>query len=273
VIRGIADALLASLRLQKCERQQVESALATAYRTVRTRVNNFQKTNPAAWTKQGLSRTLSGRREAVSAAPAKSPLETYMLKLCVCVCVCVCVCAAWFAGQKLRLRMSQLKKIGGAGELISRAKAKTAAWTLLADPTLLVLVNFLMSRDAHDFHSDDDEESLGTDGRVKVTLRHTFRSQCATDILRELDASGVSEASPRQSDREGTELSVSKAVKLLLLVELEPLYRKEVVSIVAARRKRKTELPSEQDDFVEQTDNRLVTSYISDIEAVPAELI
>jgi hypothetical protein len=86
-------------------------------------------------------------------------------------------------------------------------------------------------------------------------------------ILRELDASGVSEASPRQSDREGTELSVSKAVKLLLVVELEPLYRKEVVSVIAARRKK---LPSEQDDVVEQTDNRLVTSYMSDTEAVPA---
>ena len=66
IINSIADTLLGSLRLQKCAKKQVETAVATSFRTIRTRVNKFQKTNPAEWNKHGLHRTFSGRRNAVS---------------------------------------------------------------------------------------------------------------------------------------------------------------------------------------------------------------
>jgi hypothetical protein len=94
IISSIADALLGSLRLQKCAKKQVETAVATSFRTIRTRVNKFQKTNPAEWNKQGLHRTFSGRRNAVSPQlqSAAADQETCSLRGRVYVCARVRDC-------------------------------------------------------------------------------------------------------------------------------------------------------------------------------------
>lgn len=66
IIEGITTALIVTPRLQSIDRTLLQEAVATTYRTVRTRINNFGKTRPTEWSQQGLERTLNGRRDAVS---------------------------------------------------------------------------------------------------------------------------------------------------------------------------------------------------------------
>ena len=165
------------------------------------------------------------------------------------MCACASLC------QKVKGRILQLKSLGGALELITRSKTLSAAWDSkqVSESTLAVLIDFLISWDGTDFHSDEDEEELGhMQPRVKVTLKHTFRSQLATDIVRELDAG----TPVMRSLRSGTELSVSKAVKLMQCEHLRPLFDEETVSKIAEQRKRKQkdlEPRTLDDDVVEES--------------------
>jgi len=149
--------------------------------------------------------------------------------------------------QKRESRARQLHALGAA-QLVARMQSR---YPELVESSLRVLINFLVGREGSDFQSDEDEET--EQGRCfKVTLQHTFRTQLAHDILHGLDRV----ASPPACHRSGTALSVNKAVKLLQIVRVELLYHKELVSAIAARRKRKHE--DELIQLVEQ-ENRPVS--------------
>lgn len=143
----------------------------------------------------------------------------------------------------------QLQKIGCAALIAGKSEKGPSMWSSFTDATLQLLIKFLISEGAVDFHSDDGEE----DGD-KVVLQHSFRSQLATDIVRELDESRGAGPIAKYSHRTGIQLSVSKAVKLLKFTDLSPLYQEEVVSTIAAQRKRPAVL-----DVVRDRENREVT--------------
>jgi hypothetical protein len=134
---------------------------------------------------------------------------------------------------------------------------------------LAFLVNFFASEDGLDFHSDEDTPTAAVDpvaleqGEAapaaaqrtlhrfaeRVVLKHTFRSQLATDILHALDAaSGVRRGAP--SSELGVDLSVRMATKLQKRPDLRELVDEEKVNAVAAKAKAKANKKRRSNDQV-----------------------
>lgn len=158
--------------------------------------------------------------------------DEILISLGLPVCACVCV-------QKLKGRLRCLKQIGGAAQLIIRAQSRGAAWAQGAGPELEKQIDFLVSLDASEFHSDEnDEEEEQAGHSVRVTLQHTFRSQMAGDIVHALDEGRVP---VRESTRPGCELSAAKAARLLQphYAAYAQLFQADIIHAIAALKKRK----------------------------------
>jgi hypothetical protein len=166
--------------------------------------------------------------------------------------VCVHVAAR---GQKHKVRRGNLARIGGASVLVEQWNVSGME---VPDDQLAVLVDFLASQDGLDFHSDEDtptaavapgalkegEAALAGVQRTwyrpeeRVVLKHTFRSELATDILHALDqASGIRGGA--LSSEFGANLSVRMATKLQKRPDLSMLIDEKKVNAVAAKASKK----------------------------------
>jgi hypothetical protein len=164
--------------------------------------------------------------------------------------------------------------LGGGAALVQQATAQQKQWAAgHAHLSLSHLLDFLVSHDGLDFHSDETDvedevvpvgaagpciwpaggagepemqlaaEALAREPRTpykavrRMALAHSFRSQLAADMLHELD-SGVPRAHSSR-DRVGAALSVRMAHALLKRPDLTSLVDQDQVEAVAASKKRK----------------------------------
>jgi hypothetical protein len=178
-----------------------------------------------------------------------------------------------------------LLSLGGGAGLVQQATAQHTQWAAEhADLPLSHLLDFLVSHDGLDFHSDetdieDDVVPMATGagpalwpaGRAgepellqpgaeapaqeprtpykvirRIALAHSFRSQLAADLLHELD-SGVAHAHLSRH-RVGAALSVRMAHALLKRPDLTSLVLQDQVEAVAASKKRKGPGHAQADD-------------------------
>jgi len=158
------------------------------------------------------------------------------------------VCACFF--QKLKRRRARLSQLGGATKFVA-ASAVSTEWCSCASPSVAEaelprLLDFLVSHDGLDFHSDEDDVQLETsqvsepDGGAAAvptitTLAHSFRSPLAATMLRSLDE--PAQLPPLRSDCVGALLSVRMAVVLQQRPDLASLINKSHVDLVAQGKK------------------------------------
>jgi hypothetical protein len=166
-------------------------------------------------------------------------------------------CCEFRLAQKLQTRKAYLLDVGGATELVQRLQLSGSSSWATSDTVqkLVPLVDFLVSHEGLDFHSDEEDPTqkpgalaLPT-GRFTHVLTHTFRSQLAADILHALAAD---RRELQSSDKPGVALSVRMANKLVHRDDIQVLLNGEHIKQVAAQsKKRARESTITQDEAVE----------------------
>jgi hypothetical protein len=191
----------------------------------------------------------------------------------------------------------RLKELGGGAGMVRAAVELGKQWALNgSDLSLPQLAEFLVSHEGLDFHSDEsDDESEGAvsvaqsaagDGahlprsqglqpaghedesnrtsRVvkKIVMAHSFRSELAAQLLRELDRD--TSVHRTMSLRVGAPLSARMAHALLQRPDLTPLIDQDQVAYVAASKKRKGPWPLDREDDIVQPMMDDSASLVSD---------
>lgn len=147
---------------------------------------------------------------------------------------------------------------------------------------LAPLMDFLVSHEGLDFHSDEDEitvqvsdqqehsgapaEANGTiSTSSRIVLTHSFRSSLATDMLHKLDGPHGG-SSTSASSRVGAELSAGMARILKQRPDLTLLYDQGRIDTLSAKRKRVTvEEDAVEDSEVQVSRSSLATSSRADM--------
>jgi hypothetical protein len=138
----------------------------------------------------------------------------------------MCVC------QKRKMRAARLNNQGGAIVVVQRAAEQKLTWA--ESETAASLLDFLVSHEGLDFHSDEDENKIETDSS-RFVLQHTFRSSLAADMLHALDPERGGH--PTHPSRRGAQLSVRMAKVLREREDLLSLYDVAHVEKIAGKRK------------------------------------